>query len=54
MRGWTAAVRRDGLVLEGEGEALDGLRALCAAAWSFAGSGVCGLETGKALAGLGL
>ncbi|NEE09808.1 HAD family hydrolase, partial [Streptomyces sp. SID7499] len=52
--GWTAAVRGDGLVLEGEGEALDGLRALCAAAWSFAGPGVCGLETGKALAGLGL
>lgn len=56
--GWTAAVRGDELVLEGggdgEGDALDGLRALCAAAWTFAGAGVCGLKTGKALAGLGL
>ncbi|MFI0936152.1 HAD-IIA family hydrolase [Streptomyces sp. NPDC021019] len=52
--GWTAAVRGGELVLEGEGEALDGLRALCAAAWASAGPGVCGLETGKAVAGLGL
>ncbi|MFJ5045705.1 HAD-IIA family hydrolase [Streptomyces sp. NPDC088719] len=52
--GWTAAVRGGELVLEGEGEALDGLRALCAAAWTLAGPGVCGLDTGKALAGLGL
>ncbi|MFJ6515182.1 HAD-IIA family hydrolase [Streptomyces sp. NPDC091406] len=52
--GWTAAVRADALVLEGEGEPLDGLRALCAAAWAFAGPGVCGLESGKAVAGLGL
>ncbi|MFE2979175.1 HAD-IIA family hydrolase [Streptomyces sp. NPDC059258] len=51
--GWTAAVRADALVLEGEGEPLDGLRALCAAAWAFAGPGVCGLESGKAVAGLG-
>ncbi|MDX2920282.1 MULTISPECIES: HAD-IIA family hydrolase [Streptomyces] len=52
--GWTAAVRGDALALEGEGDALDGLRALCAAAWAFAGPGVCGLETGKAIAGLQL
>ncbi|MFE8914300.1 HAD-IIA family hydrolase [Streptomyces globisporus] len=52
--GWTAAVRGDALALEGEGDALDGLRALCAAAWTFAGAGVCGLETGKAIAGLQL
>ncbi|MGW6723415.1 HAD-IIA family hydrolase [Streptomyces sp. NPDC054995] len=52
--GWTAAVRADALVLEGEGDPLDGLRALCAAAWAFAGPGVCGLESGKAVAGLGL
>ncbi|MET8605538.1 HAD-IIA family hydrolase [Streptomyces rubiginosohelvolus] len=52
--GWTAAVRGDALALDGEGDALDGLRALCAAAWAFAGAGVCGLETGKAIAGLQL
>ncbi|MEU0103053.1 HAD-IIA family hydrolase [Streptomyces sp. NPDC006267] len=52
--GWTAAVRGEELVVEGEGEALDGLRALCAAAWTFAGPGVCGLDAAKALAGLGL
>ncbi|MEW2466863.1 HAD hydrolase-like protein [Streptomyces sp. NPDC046994] len=42
------------LRLEGEGEALDGLRALCAAAWTAAGEGVCRLDGGKALARLGL
>ncbi|MCX4707903.1 HAD-IIA family hydrolase [Streptomyces griseus] len=52
--GWTAAVRADELTLEGEGDALDGLRALCAAAWSYAGAGVCELKAEKALAGLGL
>ncbi|MFJ6612906.1 HAD-IIA family hydrolase [Streptomyces sp. NPDC091289] len=52
--GWTAAVRGDALTLEGEGGALDGLRALCAAAWTSAGAGVCELKAGKALAGLGL
>ncbi|MEW2311452.1 HAD-IIA family hydrolase [Streptomyces sp. NPDC006864] len=52
--GWTALVRGDALVLEGEGDALDGLRALCAAAWAFAGGGVCGLDAGKALASLQL
>ncbi|NEA84567.1 HAD family hydrolase, partial [Streptomyces sp. SID14436] len=33
---------------------LDGLRALCAAAWSAAGDGVCALDADKALARLGL
>ncbi|MEV0787537.1 HAD-IIA family hydrolase [Streptomyces sp. NPDC050423] len=52
--GWTASVRGEQLVLEGEGEALDGLRALCGAAWSRAGEGSCGLDAGKAVARLGL
>ncbi|WP_327423820.1 HAD hydrolase-like protein [Streptomyces sp. NBC_01230] len=52
--GWTAAVRGDELVLEGDGDALDGLRALCGAAWSHAGEGTCGLDAGKAVARLGL
>ncbi|MER8199079.1 HAD-IIA family hydrolase [Streptomyces microflavus] len=53
--GWTAVVR-DGetLVLEGEGDPLDGLRALCGAAWTFAGDGVCGLDSEKAVTELGL
>ncbi|WP_354384130.1 HAD hydrolase-like protein [Streptomyces sp. PvR034] len=33
---------------------LDGLRALCAAAWTHAGDGSCALDAGKALARLGL
>ncbi|WP_329164496.1 HAD hydrolase-like protein [Streptomyces sp. NBC_01717] len=52
--GWTAAVRGDDLVLEGDGEVLDGLRALCGAAWTYAGEGACGLDAGKAVARLGL
>lgn len=52
--GWTAAVRADALVLEGDGDVLDGLRALCGAAWSYAGEGACGLDAGKAVARLGL
>ncbi|MGQ4730594.1 HAD-IIA family hydrolase [Streptomyces sp. Ju416(a)] len=52
--GWTASVRGDALVLDGAGDALDGLRALCAAGWASAGAGVCGLDAGKALAGLQL
>lgn len=50
-RAWAGA---DELVLEGEGDALDGLRALCAAAWTAAGDGRCRLEADKALARLGL
>ncbi|MBT2530266.1 HAD hydrolase-like protein [Streptomyces sp. ISL-99] len=52
--GWTAAVRDGELVAEGEGAALDGLRALCAAAWTYAGDGACGLDAGKALDRVGL
>ncbi|MCL7427871.1 HAD hydrolase-like protein [Streptomyces sp. YS415] len=51
--GWTATAGADRLELEGEGEALDGLRALCAAAWTAAGEGSCALDPGKALARLG-
>ena len=33
-RGWTARMRGDQLELDGDGERIDGLRALCAAAWA--------------------
>ena len=33
-RGWTARVSGDQLELDGDGERIDGLRALCAAAWN--------------------
>jgi glycerol-1-phosphatase len=52
--GWTASVRDEELALDGEGEPLDGLRALCAAAWTAAGNGACAADPGKALARLGL
>ncbi|MFI1864921.1 MULTISPECIES: HAD hydrolase-like protein [Streptomyces] len=52
--GWTAFVRAGELVLEGGGDAMDGLRALCAAAWTDAGDGVCALDAGKALSRLGV
>ncbi|MGR8011362.1 HAD-IIA family hydrolase [Streptomyces hypolithicus] len=52
--GWTASVQGDALVADGEGTALDGLRALCAAAWAQAGDGTCELDAGKALARVGL
>ena len=47
--GWTASVSGGALVLDGGGDALDGVRALCAAAWTDAGAGACGLDAGKAL-----
>ncbi|MGA5148716.1 HAD hydrolase-like protein [Streptomyces griseoincarnatus] len=52
--GWTAAAGAGRLELDGDGAPVDGLRALCAAAWTAAGDEVCGLEAGKALARLGL
>jgi glycerol-1-phosphatase len=52
--GWTARAGEERLELDGEGEALDGLRALCAAAWTAAGEKACELDGGKALAKLGL
>ncbi|MHC0430483.1 HAD hydrolase-like protein [Streptomyces sp. O3] len=52
--GWTASVRDDALALDGDGAVMDGLRALCAAAWTQAGEGACTLDAGKPLARLGL
>ncbi|MYS26242.1 HAD hydrolase-like protein, partial [Streptomyces sp. SID7804] len=52
--GWTATAGGGALELDGDGDALDGLRALCAAAWTAAGDGVCELDGGKALARLEL
>ncbi|MFH8734920.1 MULTISPECIES: HAD hydrolase-like protein [unclassified Streptomyces] len=52
--GWLAIARGEHLELEGDGEAIDGLRALCAAAWTAAGDGTCGLDGAKALARLGV
>ncbi|MEU7154509.1 HAD-IIA family hydrolase [Streptomyces sp. NPDC045456] len=52
--GWTAFLRDGALALDGDGAPLDGLRALCAAAWTAAGDGTCGADAGKALARLGL
>ncbi|MFE6766249.1 HAD-IIA family hydrolase [Streptomyces sp. NPDC057689] len=52
--GWTASARDGRLVLDGDGEPLDGLRVLCAAAWSQAGDKACDLDAEKALARLGL
>ncbi|OKJ71826.1 HAD hydrolase-like protein [Streptomyces sp. CB02460] len=52
--GWTASAGDGALVLEGDGDALDGLRALCAAAWSHAGDGACDLDADKAVARLKL
>ncbi|WP_433888627.1 HAD-IIA family hydrolase [Streptomyces sp. CA-111067] len=50
--GWTAEAS-DVLTLEGDGDPLDGLRALAAAAWTEAGEGTCDLNADKALARLG-
>ncbi|MGV2921865.1 HAD family hydrolase, partial [Streptomyces alfalfae] len=52
--GWTASARGGELALDGDGEAMDGLRALCAAAWTQAGDGSCALAADKAVARLGL
>ncbi|MFI5944525.1 HAD hydrolase-like protein [Streptomyces uncialis] len=54
--GWIAWAGPDRLEVaeQGSGKTLDGLRALCAAAWTAAGDGVCELDGGKALARIGL
>jgi hypothetical protein len=52
--GWRAEVADDVLVLDGDGTPLDGLRALCAAAWTAAGEGRCGADGGKALGRIGM
>ncbi|MGW0932207.1 HAD hydrolase-like protein [Streptomyces sp. NPDC002644] len=51
--GWRAVAERRELSLSGDGEPLDAVRALCAAAWTAAGDGECSLDAGKALARLG-
>ncbi|MEU6085159.1 HAD-IIA family hydrolase [Streptomyces sp. NPDC047108] len=51
--GWNASVRDGEAVLDGGGDAGDGLRALCAAVWTSAGGGSGGVETDKAVARLG-
>ncbi|UQA96232.1 HAD-IIA family hydrolase [Streptomyces halobius] len=52
--GWRAELSGDVLVLDGDGIPLDGLRALCAAAWTAAGEGRCGADGGKALGRIGM
>ncbi|MFJ3336003.1 HAD hydrolase-like protein [Streptomyces sp. NPDC086766] len=52
--GWTVTAGAERLELDGEGHPLDGLRALCAAAWTAAGDGACALDAAKALARLGV
>ncbi|MFE3654016.1 HAD hydrolase-like protein, partial [Streptomyces sp. NPDC059152] len=52
--GWRAEAAGDELVLDGAGEPLDGLRALCAAAWTAAGAGSCPADAAKALRRLGM
>ncbi|TDU78960.1 HAD hydrolase-like protein [Streptomyces sp. KS 21] len=52
--GWSAVAGEGVLELRGEGDPVDGLRALCAAAWTQAGDGSCALDAGKALARIGL
>ncbi len=54
MRGWTASAGAGRLELDGDGDPVDGLRALCAAAWTAAGEEACGLDADKALARLGV
>ncbi|MDI3419028.1 HAD hydrolase-like protein [Streptomyces luteolus] len=51
---FVARATGEALELDGDGEPMDGLRALCAAAWTAAGAGTCGLDAGKVLARLGL
>ncbi|MEV0267122.1 HAD-IIA family hydrolase [Streptomyces sp. NPDC050617] len=52
--GWRASVGGGKFVLEGDGASIDGLRALCGAAWSLAGEQVCEVDSGEVLGRLGL
>ncbi|MGB9998180.1 HAD hydrolase-like protein [Streptomyces pseudogriseolus] len=52
--GWTASAGAGRLELDGDGDPVNGLRALCAAAWTAAGEEACGLDADKALARLGV
>ncbi len=51
--GWTARAGRKALEVDGSGDPADGLRALCAAAWTAAGDGVCSLDAAGALERIG-
>ncbi|MDT0381902.1 HAD hydrolase-like protein [Streptomyces sp. DSM 42041] len=51
--GWRARAAEGALALEGGGDPVDGLRALCGAAWAAGGDGCCDLDSAKALARLG-
>ncbi|AEW93353.1 MULTISPECIES: HAD hydrolase-like protein [Streptomycetaceae] len=51
--GWSAGADGGALRVEGDGDPCDGLRALCAAAWTAAGDGPGRLDGEKALARLG-
>ncbi|MEU6848180.1 HAD hydrolase-like protein [Streptomyces sp. NPDC046716] len=51
--GWVASAGDGCLELSGEGDPLDGLRALCGAAWAAAEDGVCELDSVKVLEQLG-
>ncbi|WP_229848315.1 HAD hydrolase-like protein, partial [Kitasatospora griseola] len=50
--GWEAGVDGGALTLDGAGERIDALRALCAAAWTWADVNGAAPETAKALAAL--
>jgi glycerol-1-phosphatase len=55
--GWRVTATGDGLVLDGDGDPVDALRALCEAAWSGGGGArvrAQGAAAERALAGLGL
>lgn len=52
--GWTASAASGSLQIDGQGTPLDGLRALCAAAWTAGGDGGCRMDVEKALARVGL
>ncbi|MFJ4716891.1 HAD-IIA family hydrolase [Streptomyces sp. NPDC088785] len=47
--GWTASAGDERLELTGDGDPVDGLRALCGAAWAAAGDGVCERDSVKVL-----
>ncbi|QHF94180.1 HAD family hydrolase [Streptomyces sp. NHF165] len=52
--GWSAVVRGGGVRLEGGGEAVDGLRVVCAAVWGVAGDEGFGGDVGEVVERLGL
>ncbi|WP_370418612.1 HAD-IIA family hydrolase [Streptomyces sp. QH1-20] len=51
--GWTATADGEALALDGDGDRIDALRALSAAAWTAAGEGSCDLDAAQALGRLG-